>query len=81
MMLTQNEDGMKPNSTLRSAMAELERRGFPYTVNLGSGGHAKVRIQMRDGSTRLLVCSRSASDWRAQLNQKSVLKRLLQEFL
>ena len=61
------------SDTLEATKRELEGAGIAYTVELGRR-HYKVRFIVR-GKPLMVTCSRMASDHRAAMNARLLVRR------
>jgi hypothetical protein len=61
---------------LEAVVNELKARGVPYRVEHG-GKHLRVRFGQR--FERFRIVSNTPSDWRAPLNERSAVRRALNE--
>lgn len=64
---------------LESTCRELDEAGIPYTLEAGKR-HTKVRFTVRDQAC-LVTCSRTASDHRAALNARLLVRRTIRRAL
>ena len=58
---------------------ELQAAGLkPTEVKQTGGGHHKVYFDL-NGKRRFIVCAHSPSDWRAERNNRSVVRRIVNQ--
>ena len=67
------------SDTLEATKRELEGAGIAYTVERGRR-HYKVRFTVR-GKPLMVTCSRTASDRRAALNARLLVRREIRSAL
>ena len=67
---------MRANPSLMAITDELEKWGIAYRVVTG-GKHLRVWWRSPDGKDRYKDAACTASDWRAPLNNRSAVRRLL----
>jgi hypothetical protein len=67
----------RSNDLIREAVETLIAHGFDPTV---SNGGKRLKISWAAAHhRRVLIISRSPSDWRARLNSRAILRRLLRQ--
>jgi hypothetical protein len=58
---------------------ELQAAGIkPTEVKQTGGGHHKVYFDL-NGKRRFIVCAHSPSDWRSERNNRSVVRRIINQ--
>jgi hypothetical protein len=66
---------MSSNEIIRDTISALRDAGFRPTIE--GGKHFKVRWSDHTGRPRMLIVSRSPSDFRAKIQNRMMLRRLL----
>jgi hypothetical protein len=58
---------------------ELQAAGIePTEVKQSGGGHHKIYFIL-NGKPRFIVCANSPSDWRAERNNRSIVRRIINQ--
>ena len=62
-----------------ATVSELQAAGIePTAIKVGGKGHYKVYFNLC-GKSRFIVCANSPSDWRAERNSRSLVRRILKQ--
>ena len=62
-----------------AATDELRHAGIePTEVKQSGGGHHKIYFIL-NGKPRFIVCANSPSDWRAERNNRSIVRRIINQ--
>jgi hypothetical protein len=62
-----------------ATISELRAAGIkPTEVKQTNGGHQKIYFDL-NGKRRFIVCAATPSDWRAEQNNRSTVRRILKQ--
>jgi hypothetical protein len=69
----------RKNECLECVLNELVKGGIDFEVRRTGSGHLKVQWLVIEHRKRTLIVPSTASDWRAMLNARAHVRRILRE--